>query len=43
MLGGILYYGYDDVAEMHFISLKIESFVKFIGIVGMMVIRRLLL
>lgn len=43
MLGGILYYGCDDVAEMHSISLKIESFVKFIGIVGMMVSRRLLL
>lgn len=43
MLGGILYYGCDDVAEMHSISLKIESSVKFIGIVGMMVIRRLLL
>lgn len=43
MLGGILYYGCDDVAEMRSISLKIESFVKFIGIVGMMVIRRLLL
>lgn len=43
MLGGILYYGCDDVAEMHSISLKIESFVKFIGIVGMMVIQRLLL